>query len=268
MGFTVATASLTGVVATVIVWGTEKIPDKRQYIIPLAIQAAAPGSFFLLSLVLSESPMWLLSKGRVDEARKVLASLRTNDIALVETEIFIAQTAQVQQMSGPANVKWWEILRKSQLERTLVSGAGLCLGEASGQILTATYSTVLLVQSGVSDPFRITVILFVINFLGTIVGPFCLDRIGRRPIALGGCVVLFLIDTAAGGLACGGLRTRQQTDALASLCIVFSFVYAVGFQSMSVYLLRKIVLDDRLKCALGATSYPQRFLPHALERLP
>ena len=46
--------------------------------------------------------------------------------------------------------------------------------------------------------------------------------------------MLFLIDIAAGGLACGGLKTKSQALGLAALCIIFAFMNSVSFQSLWV----------------------------------
>lgn len=90
----------------------------------------------------------------------------------------------------------------------------------------------ILVQSGVADPFKITIIIFLLQFLGTLIGPFLLDMTGRRPVALIGFVILFIIDIVCGVLACAGLTTQSQKIGLAALCIIFSFINAVCFQSM------------------------------------
>jgi MFS family permease len=133
---------------------------------------------------------------------------------------------------GHVNVSAWEILKPEHLERTLSASAPLCLSQVGGQILVLTYSTVILVQSGVADPFKITIIIFLLQFLGTLVGPFLLDKTGRRPVALAGFVVLLAIDIVCGILACAGLQTQSQRIGLAALCIIFSFINAVCFQSM------------------------------------
>jgi MFS family permease len=232
VGFTIAGSGAVSVIATVVVWASEKISDKRQYIIPLAIQAAAPVLLLSLSLFLTESPTWLLSRGRVEEARKNLTTLRSANVELVEAEISIAQLALRSNDDRPSSVKPWEILTRENLERTLSSAALLCLSQIGGQILVGTYSTVILVQSGVADPFKITIIIFLLQFVGTLVGPFLLDKIGRRPVALPGFVLLFLLNVAAGGIACAGLKTPSQRLGLAALCMIFSFVNSVAFQSV------------------------------------
>ncbi len=220
------------VIATVLVWGTEKINDTRQYKIPLAVQAAIPIVLLCLSFALTESSMWLLSKGRVQEAKANLASMRGGNMRLVDAELSSALIALRSQEETKVEMNAADILKKPNRERTISAGALLCASQVGGQVLVGTYSTVILVQSGVADPFKITILIFLLQFLGTVVGPFLIDKVGRRPVALIGFVLLFVIDIIAGALACSGLKTSSEKLGLASLSIIFSFFNSVSFQSL------------------------------------
>jgi hypothetical protein len=241
VGFTVAGSGAVSVIATVVVWGSEKLADKRQYMIPLGIQALAPVILLFLSLFLTESPTWLLMHGRGEEAKRNLTSLRGGDAALAEAELGVVMVTLRSNDERRGSVKWWEILKPENLERTICSAALLCLSQVGGQILVGTYSTVILVQSGVADPFKITIIIFLLQFAGTLVGPLLLDKLGRRTVALPGYIFLLILDIAAGAIACAGLTTNGQRLGLAALCMIFSFVNSVAFQSMYVFHIRGVV---------------------------
>jgi hypothetical protein len=232
VGFTVAGAGSVSVIATVVVWATEKLNDRRQYMIPLAIQAAGPSVLLSLTLLLTESPIWLLKKGRLDEANANLTLLRTDNPMLVAAELSAALVSLQPNEEMTSNMKAIEILKPPHLKRTMTAGALASLSQVGGQILTLTYSTIILVQSGVANPFKITIIIFLLQFLGSLVGPILIDKVGRRPVALTAFVILFIIDIAAGSLACAGLKTNSEGLGLASLCIIFAFVNSVSFQSL------------------------------------
>lgn len=233
VGFTVAGFAGFSVIGTVVVWATEKINDHRQYLIPLATQAAAPVLLFLLSfLMLRESPRWLASKGRLDEARANFELLRGLDVTATNIEFGDILRDLEHHRQITSNVKPWDIFQRKHIERTLTSGALLPVSQISGQILVSQYSTVTLMQSGVADPFKITVIIFLAQFIGTIVGPVFVDRHGRRPVALTAFLVLFAIDVAAGIIACTGLDTNPKRLGIASLSIIFFFFNAASFQSL------------------------------------
>ncbi|OCT52710.1 hypothetical protein CLCR_09792 [Cladophialophora carrionii] len=236
VGFCVAGVCVVAIIATTIVWGTEKIDDSRQYKVPLAIQATCPVVFGVLMLFCHESPLWYVQNGKLDDARRALMALRNNATELVETELSLSQAAVVAERERREQSRFWDILDRTHLQRTLIAGTLLCSGQVGGQILMQTYSTVILVQSGVADPFQITIIITCLQFLGTMVGPVLVDKVGRRPVALAGFSILFVLDMAAGSLAAAGLTTKGQQLGLAAVFIVFAFFNAASIQSLAFLL--------------------------------
>jgi hypothetical protein len=167
----------------------------------------------------------------MDDARTVLLHFRGNDESAVQAEL-VALEDFVRQAEAQKEVRFWEILEKKHLQRTLVAGAYTCVSQVCGQILTLAYATVLMVESGIDQPFMITMIIYAANFCGALIGIVLMDKVGRRPTALTGFLVIFLLDVTIGGLARGGLQTSPQRKALAALMIVFGFCNALTFQSM------------------------------------
>lgn len=220
------------IIATTIVWATQKLNDSRQYKIPLAIQAACPVAFGCLTFFCSESPLWYIQHDKLDQARRTLMMLRNNVTEMVEMELSMAQAAVYAEAQRRQQVRFWDIVSRANLKRTLTAGALLCSSQVGGQILVLTYSTVILVQSGVANPFQITIIITCLQFLGTVIGPVLVDKVGRRPVALGGFSVLFLLNMSAGGLGAGGLTTKGQQLGLAAVFIIFAFFNSISFVSL------------------------------------
>lgn len=230
IGFCVAGIAAVGVLSTTIVWGSQHYKDRRQYMVPLAVQAGCPAFFGFLTLLVPESPIWYLKRGKEDRARSILITLRNNQGDIVDAEIRAFKEAlAIEAIDRP---RFWQILNKTNLERTLTSGTLTSASQVGGQILVGTYSTVILVQSGVGNPFQITVIITCLQFLGTVTGPPLVDILGRRPVALGGFSILLLLNLSAGTLAAVGLTTEPRQLALASVFIIFAFFNAVSFQSL------------------------------------
>ncbi|KIW85635.1 hypothetical protein Z517_01027 [Fonsecaea pedrosoi CBS 271.37] len=236
VGFCVAGVGAVAIIATTIVWATERIDDERQYKIPLAVQAACPVAFGFLTFLCPESPLWYLQHGKLEEARRILMSIRNQKTDIVDAEISMYRITLEEEAEMRKQTRFWDILNRANLKRTLTAGALISASQVGGQILVGTYSTVILVQSGVGNPFQMTVVIACLQFLGTIVGPTLVDRAGRRPVALVGFSLLFLLNMAAGGLAAAGLTTNSQRLGLASVFIIFGFVNAVSFQSLAYVL--------------------------------
>lgn len=232
IGFCVAGIAAVAIIATTIVWATEKIQDRRQYMIPLAIQAACPVFLGCLTFLCCETPMWYVQNNKIDEARRVLMALRNNRVEVVEAELAVHQVTVTTERENRKQVRIWDILHRKHLKRTLTSGALLSSSQVGGQILIGTYSTVILVQSGVGNPFQMTVVLTCLQFLGTIVGPWLVDAVGRRPVALVGFFILFILNMSAGGIAAAGLTTQSQRLGLAAVFFIFAFFNAASFQSL------------------------------------
>ena len=223
---------LSGVVSTIVVNGTHTLKGKIQYQIPLAIQCAIPVVLFLLTIPLPESPQFLVSKGRMDEARHNLRKLRGFSDWQVDDELRVMKLCEENERSVTANVRFWEIFDRQNLRRTLTAGSFYSLNQISGIILSTTYTTVFLTQLGVGDAFLFTVIASCCTLAGTIVAPFVIDRGGRRPTAFVGMTLLFMINVTAGGLAFN-TSNKNALLAIAALGFIFNFFWAASFYSLS-----------------------------------
>ena len=158
--------------------------------------------------------------------------IRNKKSEIVEAEITMHQLVASRDAERLSKIRFWDILKRANLKRTLTAGALLSASQVGGQVLVLSYSTVILVQSGVGDPFQVTVIITCLQFLGTLIGPVLVDKIGRRFVALCGFSILLLLNLAAGSLASAGLTTEPRRNALAGVLIVFGFFNAVSFQSL------------------------------------
>ncbi|KAL2788061.1 general substrate transporter [Aspergillus keveii] len=223
---------LAGVISTIIVNETQDAKGKLEYQIPLAVQCALPALILVATIPLPESPQWLVSKGRIEEAHCNLRKLRGYSDVQVADELRVMQQCEENERALTANVRFYEIFDRQNLKRTLTGGAFYSLNQISGIILSTTYTTVFLTQLGVGDAFTFTVIASCCTLAGTIVAPFVIDRAGRRPTAFVGMTILLLIDITAGGLA---FKTSNKdfVMGIAALGFIFNFFWGAGFYSLS-----------------------------------
>jgi sugar porter (SP) family MFS transporter len=223
---------ISGVVSTCIVNGTHDLLGKKQYQIPLGVQCALPLLLFALTISLPESPQWLVSKGRMDEARRNLRKLRGFSDWQVDDELRVMKMCEDNDRALTAHVRFWEIFNGQNLKRTMTAGSFYSLNQISGIILSTTYTTVFLTELGVGNPFTFTVIASCCTLAGTIVAPLVIDRAGRRPTAFMGMSVLLGINLIAGGLAFD-TGNKNAVLGIAVAGFLFNFFWGACFYSLS-----------------------------------
>ncbi|NBA86379.1 sugar porter family MFS transporter [Emticicia sp. CRIBPO] len=132
------------------------------------------GMFFV-----PESPRWLISKGRSEEALLVLNKLRTPEQALEE----LKETEEIlsEKTSGKGD---WKILFTKKLRIPLFIGIGIfCIQQFSGINAIIYYSTDIFKKlfDGPTATLA-TVGVGVINTFATLLAIRLLDKIGRKPL--------------------------------------------------------------------------------------
>ena len=227
IGFCAASFPVFGIIATTTVWQSEKLDNHLQYQIPLAVQAALPCLLGIMTLPLLESPTWCMFHGHENQSAANLSKLRPINYIALAAELASLRSALAVVQSRESPIKPWDILRPGNLGRTLTAGVFESSAELSGAVLMQTYATVVLVQSGLSDPFRITILITCVQLLGTMIGPILVDKIGRRPLVLCDLSILCVLNVAAGSLATTGVKTASEQKGLAAIFIIFAFFYAI-----------------------------------------
>jgi len=188
---------------------------------------AIPAALFLLGvLTLPRSPRWLMMKGRNDEARKVLNSLRT-ETAVVEREMSdIARQLEVKEQG-------FALLRTSRdFRRSLALGVMLqVVQQLTGINVVMYYAPRIFGLAGYSGhqaQLWGTVIVGAVNVIATFIAIGLVDRWGRRPILLTGFGVMTLGMGALGWLLKLGVATHAQQLVAVAMLLVFIAGFAMS----------------------------------------
>jgi MFS transporter, SP family, solute carrier family 2 (myo-inositol transporter), member 13 len=166
-----------------------------------------PGILFVIgSLMLSESPRWLLKRGRNDAAYAALLRSRSTEQADLELKEMqdLAAAETVKRASG-TKVKD-SLLRRKYVIPFVLACVILACNQTTGINSIIAYNTNILLQSGLSDfAAHLGYVLFTfINFFVTFAGVMLVDRKGRK----------FLLSLGTAGIIvsmlCTGILFRQS----------------------------------------------------------
>ena len=199
-----------GIVGFFIAYGvsTTIAPSTLQWRIPFAVQIIPGGLFMLMAPLLIESPRWLLSRGRTEQAAVALSKIRTldrNEPYLVE-ELHDMDVALAEQREACGGDGFWAPFRvvftdRKMLWRLFLTSSLFAFQNGTGINAINYYSPTVFKSLGITGAntgLLTTGIFGIIKTLGAFIWIFFLiDRLGRRKIFMwgagGGSVAMLAI---------------------------------------------------------------------------
>jgi SP family galactose:H+ symporter-like MFS transporter len=171
---------------------------------------------------LPDSPRWLISKARIDEARSALARLRSP--AEIAPEI-----AEIQQTTAKASGNWKTELLKPSLRMPLIIGIGLALFQQLSGINTVIYYAPTIFKyagfKSAGASILAAVGLGVVMLCSHVAAIFLIDRVGRRPLLLVG-----IAGQVVGLLALGAaFHFKQLSSSVGDIAVGSLVVYVTCF---------------------------------------
>ena len=165
-------------VASLVNLGTQGIPSDASWRIPVGLQFVIPAILLSLWKFVPESPRWLVSKDRREDAIKSLRRLRSTfseeDIKVEMAEI---EADQANSEKGP----WQEVFDQHNRQRTGIAVLAMFGQQITGQAFVNKYQTVFYQQNGFADQaFLFTVVSNICGFVGTAMTWVVVDGFGRR----------------------------------------------------------------------------------------
>ncbi len=133
--------------------------------------------FFAIIFFIPESPKWLIIKGRLDKASKILKKIYTND---EDADNQIAVTRE--SIGGDTKGEWKDLLKPGILVAVIAGSAIAILGQFMGVNAVLYYGPKIFSEAGFDNPMFSTVLVGIVNMVTTVLAVFIIDRVGRKQL--------------------------------------------------------------------------------------
>ncbi|PFH49901.1 hypothetical protein AMATHDRAFT_86125 [Amanita thiersii Skay4041] len=222
------------IVAAWTTFGTFKIKSTWSWRIPSLLQALPSVLQILLIFFVPESPRWLVSKGREQQALRTLAYYHADgneQDPLVQYEFEEIKAAIDFDRTVAANIGWKSIFTKrGNLKRMRIIIALAFFSQWSGNGLVSYYLGKVLDSIGITNPtiqLLINGILQIWNLCWALLASFLVDKIGRRVLFLTSAVGMLIFWTLQ--TACLATFSNNGSGGAAHAFIAFIFLYYAAY---------------------------------------
>lgn len=213
---------------------------------PMLAVAALPGFALLLGMLfLPETPRWLAKQGRWKEAERALDHLssdeRHEEMRAIREALRDTHQASLREF------------KRAGVVMALVAGIGLAVFQQLVGINTVIYYAPTIFGfagfSSATGAILATSVVGVVNFLTTLITVLIIDRVGRRPLLLGGLIVMGIALVIMGTIFASGPSNAGYL--ILGALILYIMAFAIGMGPV-FWLMSSEIFPTRLR-ARGAS---------------
>jgi len=226
--------NLGSIVNTWLTFGTKRIPSAWSWRIPTIIQGGPSIIQLAFIFLIPESPRWLISKNRSDEALKILAKYHANGDAQDPTVQFeyaeIKETLRLEFLYKKSSSYFDFVKTKGNRYRLLLIISLGLFSQWSGNGLVSYYASNVYDSVGITSSDSQLGINGGLSILSLIVSVSCAmlcDRVGRRPLflsATAGMLVCFICWTI-----CSAVYQETGNANAGRAVIAFIWLFSVSY---------------------------------------
>ncbi|RHZ55825.1 uncharacterized protein CDV56_107569 [Aspergillus thermomutatus] len=179
--------------------------------------------FLAARTILPESPTWFLIKDRHDEARKAFQRFNGPhfDSGPALNHTLAAIVVEKENTSG--NHSWIERFQQPNLRRTTIVVMTYLAQQLIGVNFIAGYLAYYYALAGVNHPVAIAQQSYTIQVFGNMCSWPLIERVGRRRLIVGGCIMMTTMLPVIGGINI--LNTPTALKVTVALMTVWGFLY-------------------------------------------
>jgi SP family sugar:H+ symporter-like MFS transporter len=215
--------------AAIINNATKDRSDTGSYRIPVAVQFCYALVLILGMLYLPETPRYLMKRGRVGDAAQSLSRLRrlpADDPSLQQELDEIESHYKYEVSQGSAS---YVACFQKPIRKRLFTGIALqALQQLTGVNFIFYYGTAYFSNSGLENPFLVSVITSVVNISSTIPGLWLVEKWGRRNLLLFGAAGM-----AASQLIVASVGTALPDNLAANKALIAFVCFYIFFFACS-----------------------------------
>ncbi|KAL7656176.1 hypothetical protein ACMYSQ_005290 [Aspergillus niger] len=223
-----------GTVAAWVVFASRTYDSSWAWRLPSVLQALVPVVGLPGFLLAPESPRWLISVGRNEEARAILtryhaAGDETSPLVAYEfSEISSTIRAEQEAHSSASYIEM--VKTPGNRWRLMISITLGLFAQWSGNGVVSYYLSLILDSVGVTsvrDQTLISACLQMWDLIFAALGAFLIDRLGRRPLFLASAVIMFVSYVLVTALS--GSFKATNNAATGAAVIPFLFIFFSGY---------------------------------------
>ena len=191
--------------------------------------------FFLIIFFIPESPKWLIVKGNLDKAARVLGKIYGSGREITEEIEYTQKSVQ-----GDKSGSWSDLLKPGIIVAVIAGSAIAILGQFMGVNAVLYYGPKIFSDAGFENPIFSTVLVGVVNMVTTVLAVFIIDRVGRKQLIYWGVTGMIICLLAIGIYFAWGSSLGLGNGFMLTFFLAYVFCCAISISAIVFVLLSEM----------------------------